>query len=65
MEITSYEQAANDLDNIVDRLQKDEISIDELAPQLKRATELFKYCKEKLRTTEAEVRKVLEELNKD
>jgi len=63
MDIKSYEEASKELQELVEQLENDEISIDALAPKLERASKLIKYCREKLRVTESKVSKILEELN--
>ena len=49
----TYDKAYKELNEIIEGLQNDEISIDELAKQVKRANELVKFCQSKLRDTEA------------
>lgn len=51
----SYEAAVKELQEIINELQAEIVSIDELSNKVKRAAELIKYCKEKLRTTEKEI----------
>ena len=48
----SYEEALQELQQIVAQLQEDAVSVDELSEKVKRAAELIAYCREKLRTTE-------------
>ena len=62
MKIKSYEKAAEELEELVQQLENDEISIDVLAEKLERASKLIKYCREKLRSTEKKVGDILEEL---
>jgi exodeoxyribonuclease VII small subunit len=52
MENITYEQALTELQRIVEALENGNISIDELAAQTERATELIRFCQEKLRQTE-------------
>lgn len=51
----SYDSAMKELQVIVNNLQSDSVSIDELAQNVKRASELIQFCREKLRTTENEI----------
>lgn len=51
----SYDNAMKELQMIVNNLQSDSVSIDELAQNVKRASELIQFCREKLRTTENEI----------
>lgn len=48
----TYEEALQELQQIVTQLQEDAISVDELSDKVKRAAELIAYCREKLRKTE-------------
>ena len=43
-----YEQAVRELEQIVERMENDELDIDQLSEQLKRAKLLVKLCKDKL-----------------
>ena len=55
----SYEVALQELQHIVDLLQEEALGIDELSVKVKRAADLIKICKEKLRKTEEQVQQVL------
>ncbi len=59
----SYGKAIAELETIVAKMQSDDCDIDSLAGYTSRALELLKYCKEKLFTTDQEVKKCLEALN--
>jgi exodeoxyribonuclease VII small subunit len=60
-EIT-YTAAFEELKEIVDQLENDNISVDELTEKMKRATVLMKICRDKLTKTEEEVSKTIAEL---
>lgn len=51
----SYDSAMKELQTIVNSLQNDSVSIDDLAQNVKRASELIKFCRERLRQTESEI----------
>ena len=53
-----YEEAINQLEAIVCKMENDEYSIDEIAVQLKTAQRLIQFCKDKLTKTEAEIAKI-------
>ena len=53
-----YEEAINQLEAIVRKMENDEYSIDEIAVQLKTAQRLIQFCKDKLPKTEAEIAKI-------
>ena len=48
----TYENAMKELQELVDALQKETISVDDLSEKVKRAATLIQLCKEKLRDTE-------------
>lgn len=58
-----YEEAVAQLEEIVNKMENDELDIDQLSDQLKRAKELVKLCKDKLTKTDEEIKKLLSEDN--
>lgn len=58
-EPTNYEQAMAELESIVARVENNEMGIDDLTVQLRRAQKLIKFCRERLLKTESEVKKIL------
>ena len=54
-----YEAAYAELQAIVRKMENDELDIDQMADQLKRAQELIKLCKDKLTKTDDEIKKIL------
>ena len=58
-----YEQAYQELQIIVRRMENDELDIDQMSEQLKRAQQLIKLCKDKLTKTDEEIKKILAEDN--
>lgn len=56
-----YEKAVSELEEIVDKMERDELDIDQLSEQLKRAKVLVKLCKDKLTMTDEEIKKLLSE----
>ena len=61
----TYQQAIDELEAIVNEIENEEISVDELSDKVKRASQLIKLCKTKLTNTEQEVSKVLDEMRKE
>ncbi len=55
-----YEEAVRQLETIVDKLESNELGIDELSTELKKAQQLIKLCKEKLTKTDDEIKKLLD-----
>lgn len=58
-ETPKYEEAVYELEQIVNRMENDELDIDTMSEQLKRAQILIKLCKEKLAKTDEEIKKIL------
>lgn len=56
-----YEQAFAELQAIVRRMENDELDIDQMGEQLRRAQQLIKLCKDKLTKTDEEIKKILTE----
>ena len=56
-----YEAAIAELQSIVNKMENDELDIDQMSEQLKRAQELIKLCKDKLTKTDEEIKKILSE----
>lgn len=56
----SYTNAMNELEEILSQLEANELEVDELTAKAKRATELLKFCKEKLYKTTEEVNSILD-----
>jgi exodeoxyribonuclease VII small subunit len=57
----NYEEAFAELQDIVRRMENDELDIDQLSAQLKRAQQLIKLCKDKLTKTDEEIQQILKE----
>lgn len=59
----SYDAAMQEIQNIVAELQNDSVGVDALAEKVRRASELIKLCREKLRQTENDVKEALSDFN--
>ena len=55
-----YEEAVRQLEDIVEKLENDELDIDSMSENLKKAQKLIKLCKDKLTKTDDEINKILE-----
>lgn len=51
----TYEKALEELQIIIAAIENEQVSIDELTAKVKRANELIRFCKEKLRKVESEI----------
>lgn len=66
METTlTYEAAYNELAQIASEIQNESVSVDVLAQKVKRASELITFCQSKLRSTEAEVTKIIAQMEQN
>lgn len=62
MEPESYSLAFEELQRIVSEMERGDVGIDELAVNVKRASELIQFCRNKLKTTELDVAEILKQL---
>ena len=58
----TYSAAKKELEEIVTSIETGELDVDALTDKVKRASELIKFCKEKLSKTDKELQKILEGL---
>jgi len=61
-EVKTYQEAFEELQQLVRKMENAEIPVDELAEMIKRATLLINICKKKLTATEEEVKTLLEKM---
>lgn len=61
----NYQDAFEELQQLVQEIENGEISVDELSVKVKRAAELIQVCKRKLTSTEEDVNEILRELGED
>ena len=57
----SYKEAMQEIEAILRSLREEQNSVDTLAERVARATELIAHCRAKLRKSESDVNKILEE----
>jgi len=55
----TYTEAMAEVERILAKFRTEEMSVDDLAADVKRATELIAVCRQRLRRAEDEVKKVL------
>ena len=56
----TYTEAMKRLEEIVNRVESNELDIDRLGENLREAQKLIKYCRDKLYKADAEIKKMLE-----
>ena len=59
MATIKYEEALREIEEIVSRLENDEMDIASLSTELKKAQKLIKQCKDVLEKTEQDVKSIL------
>lgn len=61
----SYKEAVAEIENILEKIENEDLDVDDLTEKVKRVSSLIKLCKEKLHNTEQEVEKILKEMEKE
>lgn len=59
----TYTQAMQELESIIRKLETGQLDVDDLTEAVKRASELIRFCKARLRDTQQEVNDVLKNLH--
>jgi len=58
----TYGEAMRELQEIMDRIENEELDVDVLMAEVKKAAELIKFCKDKLYKTNEEIQKILDKI---
>lgn len=58
----TYTESITELEEILAQIEHEELDVDVLTEKVQRAAELIKSCKEKLQKTDAQVQKILDEM---
>jgi len=59
----TYQDAIDQINDILAKIENEELDVDELADNVKKVSTLIKFCKDKLHKTEEEVEKILDEMD--
>ena len=59
-----YKAAIEELEAIIEDIENDSTDIDNLLVKVKRATELVNYCRKKLKSSEDEIMRMIENIEK-
>jgi exodeoxyribonuclease VII small subunit len=59
----TYTKAIEEIENIIQEIENEQPDMDELSTRVARALALIKFCKGKLRNTEEDIDKLLEDLS--
>ena len=60
---TSYKDAITEIDEIIQKIENEELEIDELSEKVKRASVLIKICQKKIYQTENEIQKIIDDID--
>jgi exodeoxyribonuclease VII small subunit len=58
----TYGEAMAEIEEILEKIESGELDVDELTDKVRRVANLLELCRKKLKTTEAEIQKVIEGL---
>ncbi len=58
----TYGEAMRELQEVMDRIENEELDVDVLMDEVKKATKLIKFCKDKLYKTNEEIQKILDKI---
>lgn len=58
----SYSEAMTEIEEILEKIENEELDVDELADKVKRVSVLLKTCKDKLTKTNEQVERILKEM---
>ncbi len=58
----SYSEAMAEIEDILEKIESEELDVDELAEKVKRVSVLLKTCKQKLTQTNEQVEQILKEM---
>jgi len=61
----SFRDAMQELEGILERIEGEEIDIDRLAEELRRAAQLLEVCRGKIRKAEVEVTQIVQSLEQE
>lgn len=58
----TYNEAITEIEEILGKIENEELDVDELAEKVKRVSTLLKICKDKLQKTNDQVEQILNEM---
>jgi exodeoxyribonuclease VII small subunit len=58
----TYNEAISEVEEILEKIENEELDVDELAEKVKRVSALLKICKDKLLKTNEQVEQILKEM---
>lgn len=57
----NYSKSLKEIEEIVKQIESGELDVDKLADKVRKATKLIKQCRDKLRTTEDDLGRILKD----
>ena len=61
----TYKEAVSEIDEILGKIENEELDVDELSQRVKRISQLIKFCQDKLHKTENEVENILKNMDEE
>jgi exodeoxyribonuclease VII small subunit len=58
----SFNQAVNEIEKILEKIETGEMDVDRLSVEVKRASDLIRQCQKKLKSTEEEINTIFKDL---
>lgn len=59
----TYSEALAELQDILNKIESGDLEVDVLTEEIKKASELLKLCKDRLYKTDAQIKKILEDID--
>lgn len=59
----TYSESIKELESILEKIEQGDLDVDVLTSEIKRASELIKFCKDKLYKTDEEIKKILSKID--
>lgn len=59
----TYTEAIGELEKILEKIESGDLDVDILSEEIKKASALLKFCKDKLYKTDTEIKKILDNLD--
>jgi len=60
-----YGEAIQEIEQILSQIEQEELDVDDLTSKVQRVSELLTICRNKLRTTEQEVEKIMKDIESE
>jgi exodeoxyribonuclease VII small subunit len=61
----SYQEAVREIEEIIKKIESGELDVDQLTGQVKRVSYLLDICRNRLKTAEEEIKKIIEGMKED